>query len=308
MRKLFLFLGILLLSTSMFAQGDYQARQPNVMVVPNIPVPFNVGEDEMAEAEAKLLAEAMGDEAVILALSKIREEFSLRKFPTIDFEEEYRRVRNRAYSGAKLNAKSTGLQEQVSSSRADICVYVDVKEETTDSGASRVTIIMNAKDKETAFSYAEASLLSRPFRTSKVALTQYALESISENFFNQLNLSFRDMVLKGREVNIVVRVGENSEFDMDSDVVGTEDMYMEEVVSDWVAENAFKGNGEVRAAGSEMNIFMRVPVYHPDTGKPFPITRIGTDFLRYLNTQLSPAGYKAIRKASKGALTEIIIE
>ena len=30
----------------------------------------------------------------------------------------------------------------------------------------------------------------------------------------------------------------------------------------------FKGNGEVRSGGNGLNVYMRVPVYDPDTGRP----------------------------------------
>ena len=54
-----------------------QARQPNVMVVPFV---------EPGEGENDRIKDAvLNDEAVPLALSKIKEEFNLRNFKTIDF-------------------------------------------------------------------------------------------------------------------------------------------------------------------------------------------------------------------------------
>lgn len=79
-----------------------QARQPNVMVVPFV---------EPGEGENDRIKDAvLNDEAVPLALSKIKEEFNLRNFKTIDFMTEFQRVQNRAYAASALNAKSTGLQ------------------------------------------------------------------------------------------------------------------------------------------------------------------------------------------------------
>ena len=60
-----------------------QARQPNVMVVPFV---------EPGEGENDRIKDAvLNDEAVPLALSKIKEEFNLRNFKTIDFMTEFQR-------------------------------------------------------------------------------------------------------------------------------------------------------------------------------------------------------------------------
>ena len=156
-----------------------QARQPNVMVVPFV---------EPGEGENDRIKDAvLNDEAVPLALSKIKEEFNLRNFKTIDFMTEFQRVQNRAYAASALNAKSTGLQAYVDGARADIYVTVKISKEDFAGGASNVTLLMEAKERETGFSLANASIVSDRFRASKKELTEYALEGISENFFNQLN-------------------------------------------------------------------------------------------------------------------------
>ena len=184
-----------------------QARQPNVMVVPFV---------EPGEGENDRIKDAvLNDEAVPLALSKIKEEFNLRNFKTIDFMTEFQRVQNRAYAASALNAKSTGLQAYVDGARADIYVTVKISKEDFAGGASNVTLLMEAKERETGFSLANASIVSDRFRASKKELTEYALEGISENFFNQLKQAFRDMVTNGREVNITLNVDENCDFDMD---------------------------------------------------------------------------------------------
>lgn len=82
----------------------------------------------------------LNDEAVPLALSKIKEEFNLRNFKTIDFMTEFQRVQNRAYAASALNAKSTGLQAYVDGARADIYVTVKISKEDFAGGASNVTL------------------------------------------------------------------------------------------------------------------------------------------------------------------------
>ena len=192
-----------------WAQGAGQARQPNVIVVPFV----DPGPDE----NDKIKDAVLNDEAVPLALSKIKEQFNLRNFKTIDFMTEFQRVQNRAYAASTLNAKNTGLQSYVDGARADIYVTVKISKEDFSSGASSVTLLLEAKERETGFSLANASIVSDRFRASKKELTEYALEGISENFFNQLKQAFRDMVNNGREVNITVNVDSNCDFDMEND-------------------------------------------------------------------------------------------
>lgn len=79
-------------------------------------VPFvEPGEGENDRIKMRFL----NDEAVPLALSKIKEEFNC-VFKTIDFMTEFQRVQNRAYAASALNAKSTGLQAYVDGARADV--------------------------------------------------------------------------------------------------------------------------------------------------------------------------------------------
>ena len=259
-----------------------QARQPNVMVVPFV---------EPGEGENDRIKDAvLNDEAVPLALSKIKEEFNLRNFKTIDFMTEFQRVQNRAYAASALNAKSTGLQAYVDGARADIYVTVKISKEDFAGGASNVTLLMEAKERETGFSLANASIVSDRFRASKKELTEYALEGISENFFNQLKQAFRDMVTNGREVNITLNVTLSDELD------------------EWVLENAFKGNGEVRSGGNGLNVYMRVPVYDPDTGRPRSIKSETGKLRRFASGLLKDKGYTVSEKAASGQYIQLLIQ
>ncbi|MDR1003562.1 MAG: DUF6175 family protein [Prevotellaceae bacterium] len=283
---------------SLAAQNTFQARQPNVIVVPYVAPGDNEGEAIRA---------AMSEDAIPLALSMIKEQFNLRKFPTIDFQTEYQRVQNRALTASAANAKSSTLQAYVDGARADIYVTVRIDQEEFAGGAASVTVLMEAKERETGFSLANASLVSDRFKASKKELTQYALEGIQENFFNQLGQAFNNMVTNGREVNIVLNVDANCDLDLMGTAVGSEGLSVEENLTEWVAENAFKGNGEVRASDTGLNVYMRVPVYDPETGRPYPISRAGTAFMRYLNKLLETTGYKVTRKLSSGQLMEYIV-
>ena len=233
---------------------------------------------------------------------------ALRAVKTIDFMTEFQRVQNRVYAASALNAKSTGLQAYVDGARADIYVTVKISKEDFAGGASNVTLLMEAKERETGFSLANASIVSDRFRASKKELTEYALEGISENFFNQLKQAFRDMVTNGREVNITFNVDENCDFDMENDAVGTRDMTLSDELDEWVLENAFKGNGEVRSGGNGLNVYMRVPVYDPDTGRPRSIKSETGKLRRFASGLLKDKGYTVSEKAASGQYIQLLIQ
>lgn len=278
------------------------AKNPNVMVVPYVAI----GNNEGAQIDSII----NNDPAATLAMSKIKEEFSLRQFPTVDFVQEYKRVKNREFAGAALNAKSTGLQAYVENARADIYVTVKVDAKEFDNGAQIVTVILEAKETETAYSLANASMQSVKNKASKEQLVESIFSdpeaNPAENFLNQVKLAFMDMVENGREVNFVVNVDENSDFDMEEMSVGTQDMTLSEEVDNWVNENAYKNTGEVRGAGNSMNIFMRVPVYD-ENGKPRTIRQESSKLRRFINGLIKNQGYTCVNKASSGQYVQFLI-
>ena len=289
-----------LLSMTALAQN---ARNPNVIVVPFV----TTGDDE--GDRIKDLIE--NNPAVTLAMSKIKEEFSLRQYPTVDFVQEWKRVRNRDFASATLGAKSTGLQAYVENSRADIYVTVKVDAQEFDNGSQVVTVILEAKEAETSFSLANASMQSVRNKASKEQLVESIFsdpeDNPAENFMNQVKMAFQDMVNNGREVNIVINVDENSDFDMEEMTVGTQDMTLTEEVDEWVSENAFKNTGEVRGAGNSMNIFMRVPVYD-ENGKPRTIKQETSKVRRFINGLIKDMGYTCVNKASSGQYIHLLIK
>lgn len=279
------------------------AKNPNVMVVPYVAM----GNNEGAQIDSII----NNDPAATLAMSKIKEEFSLRQFPTVDFVQEYKRVKNREFAGAALNAKSTGLQAYVENARADIYVTVKVDAKEYDNGSQVVTVILEAKETETAYSLANASMQSVRNKASKKQLVESIFsdpeENPAENFLNQVKLAFIDMVENGREVNFVVNVDESSDFDMEEMPVGTQDMTLTEEVDEWVNENAYKNTGEVRGAGNSMNIFMRVPVYD-ENGKPRTIRQEASKLRRFINGLIKEKGYTCVNKASSGQYVQFLIK
>lgn len=300
MRTLTVLLSIVL-ALPVLAQS--RAKNPNVIVVPYV----TPGENE-GEQISQIIA---NDPATTLAMSKIKEEFSLRQFPTIDFIQEWKRVQNRDFAASTLDAKSTGLQRYVENARADIYVTVKIDVNEFDNGSRVVTLVLEAKEAETAFSLANASIQSIKNKASKEQLIEAIFsdpdDSPSENFLNQVKLAFQDMINNGREVNVVVNVDGACDFDMEEMTVGSQDMTLLEELDEWVVENAYKNTGEVRGAGNSINVFMRVPVYD-ENGKPRTIRQETGKMRRFINELIKSKGYTCVNKAASGQYVQFLIK
>ena len=95
---------------------------------------------------------------------------------------------------------------------------------------------------------------------------------------------------------------------MENDAVGTRDMTLSDELDEWELENAFKGNGEVRSGGNGLNVYMRVPVYDPDTGRPRSIKSETGKLRRFASGLLKDKGYTVSEKAASGQYIQLLIQ
>ena len=85
-------------------------------------------------------------------------------------------------------------------------------------------------------------------------------------------------------------------------------MMLSEEMDESVLANAFKGNGEVRGGGNGLNVYMRVPVYDPDTGRPRSIKSETGKLRRFISGLLKGKGYTASEKAASGQYIQLLIQ
>lgn len=295
-----------MVATGVMAQGyetrgsGYQAKLPNIMVVPYI-------NEQMDASPSDLRTFIDNNPMLQLALSKVKESFSLNGYPTVDFIGLLRSQKNNSMAQAYRGATSNPIIKMMQSSKADIFVYITpriIKNGST----SQAIVMLDAQDAYTRESFANANFSSDEFETSdSVRLVGMALDNISRNFFGQIEERFADLVASGRTIVAHMYVKEGCEmsfydgFGATGDDLGT-------LLNYYFAENAYHGTGEVTAIEDYyMDMSFKIPVYEEQSGRPVPMTYAMSMLRRFLRGVL-PSEYKIGKTDTNGAQIDIYIE
>lgn len=254
-----------------------QAKQPSVMVVPLV-------SEELENDADKLRAYIDSNPLVKISLSKIKETFDLKGFPTKDFIGALRVNKNRRLLSASKSTSFSVAKALIRDSKAEIIVYVDPDVVGTD--LKEVHFILSAQEAMTGTSFADATLSSGSFRTNDtIMLANRALATIGTNFFYQIEDGFNQMVEEGRDVSILIEFAEGCEVGPFTRL-GAERKTLSRALLDWGRANAYhKSCGDPHSADGIIEMTMKVPVYLDDTGEPYQIS-LTTDALLTFFDQL----------------------
>ncbi len=280
--------------------SGYQAKLPNIMVVPYINEQTDVSPSDLrAHIDASPMLQ--------LALSKVKESFSLNGYPTVDFIGLLRSQRNTDMAQAYRGATTNPIIKMMQSSKADIFVYVTPRI-IRDGSTSQAIVMLDAQDAYTRESFANANFTSDSFMTSDtVRLVSMALDNISRNFFGQIEERFADLVASGRTIVAHLYVKEGCEmsfydsFGETGDDLGT-------LLNYYLAENAYHGTGEVNSIEDYyIDMSFKIPIYEESSGRPIPKTYAMSMLRKFLRGVL-PAEYKIGKTDTNGAQIDIYIE
>jgi len=275
-----------------------QAKQPSVMVVPQV-------DPELENDADKLRAYIEQNPLVSICLSKVKETFNLKGFPTKDFIGALRVNKNRRLLSASKSTSSSVAKSLIRDSKAEIIVYV--RPEVTGSDLKEVHITMSAQEAMTGTSFADATFSSGSFRTNdSIMLANRALATIATNFFYQIEDGFNQMVEEGRDVSILIEFAEGCEVGPFTRL-GEQRKTLSRALLDWGRANAYhKSCGDPQSADGIIEMTMKVPVYLDDTGEPYQIS-LTTDALLTFFDQL--LGEQAIAEvaAAQGQNIHFII-
>lgn len=275
-----------------------QAKQPSVMVVPQV-------DPELENDADKLRAYIEQNPLVSICLSKVKETFNLKGFPTKDFIGALRVNKNRRLLSASKSTSSSVAKSLIRDSKAEIIVYVRPK--VTGNDLKEVHITMSAQEAMTGTSFADATFSSGSFRTNdSIMLANRALATIATNFFYQIEDGFNQMVEEGRDVSILIEFAEGCEVGPFTRL-GEQRKTLSRALLDWGRANAYhKSCGDPQSADGIIEMTMKVPVYLDDTGEPYQIS-LTTDALLTFFDQL--LGEQAIAEvaAAQGQNIHFII-
>lgn len=272
-----------------------KAAQPKVIVVP-------------FTKEGEKVREIIENNPMIsLGISKVKEAFSLRGFPTRDFITMLKASKVNQMISESKGAQTDLIKSIVRNSKADISVSVRMNVGRFEGGKTEVNVILEADETVTGASLANASFSSDTFITQDtVKLANRALKRISDNFFFQLQSSFADMLENGRELKIILELGENAELTAYTRV-GTEGDDLEAALHGWMMDNSYKGTYDIVSSDKYIEINMKVPIYE-ENGRPYSIGRMRVRLLRYLRKLVAPLSHQVTTVRNAGQVINLLIE
>lgn len=252
------------------AQATSPTVQPTIMVIP------------FAKEDQQLRTALEQNEALRIAVTKVKEGFDDRGYSTIDFRSKLNQLGNDRAMEAD-NAVSL-KQEVIELSGADIYVEVEVQKNRSTSGNS-VAVVLSAYDAFSSQSLANKVGTSPKFYTDDYAkLTTRALGDIVEEMLNTIQLKFDDIVANGRTITLSIGFDAASLTDMDTEV-GEDEELLSDLIEDWLYDNAY-GNyyhlQGVTATKMIVNAF-KVPL-KDEKGRNYRATRLASAFRKYLAT------------------------
>lgn len=292
----------LLIATQVYSQTESatrgtsnNVRQPNVIVVP-----YTTEEQDVRQI-------LDNNRMMLNAISKIKEEFNNRGFNTKDFVTLLQANKRNDVISATTGSKTDPVKDLILESKADISVTVNIFVNPHEGEVSEVNLILQAAEAISGESFANASYTSDKFRTSdSLSLANRALAKINDDFFIQIQNGFNSMMETGRNLNVRIELGPNSELDPYSEMSTGNDLEME--LTNWLDNNAFGGNYEINSSDMVIDISMKVPIYDQITGKPYAINKVRTPLINFLKSLLASKDHKPKTKASSGQQIWIVIE
>lgn len=263
---------LLIWSMGMYAQDDTKSVktvQPKIMVVP------------YTSAEKSISKELQNNDLVRLAISKVKEAFDRRNFPTIDLNAKLRLLQNDKVM--EMSNQTSIKQELIEISGADMYVETEANINRSSSGNS-VTVILSAYDAFTGVSLANKSGVSpRFFTESYEQLVDKALEEMTDDFMNLLQIRFDDINANGRMLAMNISFAEDSEFDMDYEFDDLD--LLSDRIEDWFVKNSYNEQYHIQGVTATKMIVdeFRVPL-KTENGSNFRISKFVQKFRKYLKS------------------------
>ena len=200
-------------------------------------------------------------------ISKIGSLMIDKGFPLKDAEQEIKAIEARtaednmtASSTSASSISESPLDKLKNKAKADIIIQIWWKVNKTEQGKS-VSFVLEAFDAYTSKRIASSSGNGTPNDTSIVPeLLQNAVLSNIENFADQVQLHFDDMLKNGREVILTIKKWDSWDKDLETEVDGKE---IADYINEWLQANTVSGRFNISDA-SENVIHceqVRIPLY-----------------------------------------------
>ena len=304
----------LLLAATVMAVSA-QAKKPRLMVVPSdvwcnehgyVLTFDNMGSEELIPDYRRAL---QTDRDLMTVISKLNILMADRGFPMQDLSQTVKSIQNISAENSVLRTKTSGAALAESPvdrlrrvAKADIILEVDWGINV--SGPKRsVTYNLRGLDAYSNKQVAGAEGTGAPsFSAELPVLLEEAVQNHMDNFTQQLQQHFDDLLTNGREVVIELQVPDNgSDIDFETEYNGEE---LVECIDRWMEENTVEHRFNKSDATENFLFYdqVRIPVYKPNG------MAMDTDaFARQLRNYLKAAPYNLTSKVVNRGLGRCLL-
>ncbi len=256
--------------------GQVNQTQPSV-----ITVPLKV----QGQNYRSLIEDPINGFNVRTALNIVDQALKTRGFVTNDFVGTLEKTKT-------MNAFADGVQvdEQTSiidASGADIYITVDVQVMKRNSG-TKVTLFLVAKQSSTGLKLSTSARGDSPEKYSDdiSGLIIVALDKIKEDFLNELQRTFTDIVNNGQQVGLQFSLVQDCPINFNTET-GNEGDLLSEVISDWLGKNSYKNYAKPSggSTSTQLSYDIKLPLKDQSTGLNYkPKEDFGRLIRKYLRT------------------------
>ena len=199
-------------------------------------------------------------------ISKIGSLMIDRGFPLKDAEQELKAIETRNAEDNMTSSKTSGSSISESPldilkkrAKADIVIQIWWKINKVDDQKS-VSFILEAFDAYTSKRIASSTGNGSPSNEIIPVQLEKAILGNINPFANQLQSHFDDMLTKGREIMLTIKIWDSWENDLETEFDGEE---LTDIIDDWMAENTVSGRYNMTDATENVIRFeqVRIPIY-----------------------------------------------
>lgn len=286
---------LVLLCIAQTAMVFSQAKKPTIMVVPsdnwcmqnNYMTQYNNMGTTTRIPDYTLAIQSDAD--LLNVISKINIMMADRGFPLKNMESEIKDLNQTDAEMSMLSSKTSGaavsespIDKLRSRAKADIIMQLTWKINTVGPKRS-VTYNLQGLDAYTNKQVAGAQGTgAQSFAAETPVLLEEAVMAHMDNFCDQLQKHFDDLLTNGREVSISIRVFDGAGVDLETEYGGVE---LSEIIDNWFADNTVAKRYSVTDATENYMKFeqVRIPVYDANE-RPMDTNRFARDLRKFLTS------------------------
>lgn len=251
--------------------GDIKTSRPSIMVIPRV-------------KEGQNIRTIIDDDFNIrVATTKVQEAFNSRGFTTVDFVAKLKAATTQdVFTGDAISDYKTQLLQYAN---PDIYVEVDYSVRKAD-GMTIATVLLTGYDCATGNNLGAKDASRGSELDDPALLVGGCMTDKADEFLNVMQTKFTEMIEDGRQVTLVFKFADGSEWNAESEVPAKDNGELSLVLEDWVSGKAVKNNYAAPRTTSNAIYFddVRIPLRDAVTCKNYTTTKFRSDVTAFLKS------------------------